>query len=201
MYPPDEGEIFYYGRPYHQWGLENIKNKIGIYFQDFFLFHMSLQENVEVGSIREAEGDEGKENLKKAARLGDLKKILGKMPKGYDTMLKKDVEKTGVLLSGGEQQKVGISRAFYGTKELLIFDEPAAALDPIAEIRQFENIRSAAKEHAAILISHRIGFARLADRIVMMKNGTIVEEGSHQELLDQKGVYYEFTQQAQWYRD
>lgn len=196
---PNSGELFYYGRPYSKWNMHQIKKSIGIYFQDFFLFHMSLKENIEIGSIDE-KGQ--KELLQRAVRLGDVKKILSKLPKGVENILKKDVDKSGAILSGGEQQKVGVARAFYGSKELLIFDEPAAALDPIAEIRQFENIRSSIKDRAAILISHRIGFARLADRIVVLQDGEVAEEGDHEELMNKKGVYYDFfKQQAQWYQE
>lgn len=196
---PDSGEIYYYGRPYQKCNMTQIKKRIGIYFQDFFLFHMSLRENIEIGSIEE-KGQ--KEMLDRAVELGDVKKLLSKLPKGLENILKKDVDKTGVGLSGGEQQKVGVARAFYGDKDLLIFDEPAAALDPIAEIKQFENIRASVENRAAVLISHRIGFARLADRIVVLQNGRIEEEGSHEDLMKKQGIYYDFfMQQAQWYKE
>lgn len=196
---PNSGELFYHGQPYSKWSMQQINKNIGVYFQDFFLFHMSLRENIEIGSIEE----KGKiDLLQRAVELGDVKKISVKLSKKLENLLKKDVDKSGAILSGGEQQKVGVARAFYGNKELLIFDEPAAALDPIAEIHQFENIRSSIKDRTAILISHRIGFARLADRIVVLQNGTIAEEGNHEELMNKKGVYYDFfNQQAQWYQE
>lgn len=196
---PDSGEIYYYGHPYQKCNMAQIKKKIGIYFQDFFLFHMSLKQNIEIGSIEEKES---KEMLNKAIELGDVKKLLSKLPKGLENILKKDVDKSGAGLSGGEQQKVGVARAFYGDKDLLIFDEPAAALDPIAEIRQFQNIQASVENRAAVLISHRIGFARLADRIIVLQNGQIEEEGCHEDLMKKQGVYYDFfMQQAQWYKE
>lgn len=195
---PDEGELFFQGCPYQKENMESIRKKIGIYFQDFFLFHMTLKENIQIGSIDCTDSEE----LERVLTLGDVRGILKKLPQGADQMLKKDVDKNGAVLSGGEQQKVGVARAFYGDKELLIFDEPAAALDPIAEIRQFENIRASVKDRAAILISHRIGFARLADRIVVLQDGEIAEQGTHEELMERQGAYYElFLQQAQWYQE
>ena len=196
---PDSGEIYYYGHPYQKCNMAQIKKKIGIYFQDFFLFHMSLKQNIEIGSIEEKDS---KEMLNKAIELGDVKKLISKLPKGLENILKKDVDKSGAGLSGGEQQKVGVARAFYGDKDLLIFDEPAAALDPIAEIRQFQNIQASVENRAAVLISHRIGFARLADRIIVLQNGQIEEEGCHEDLMKKQGVYYDFfMQQAQWYKE
>lgn len=195
---PSSGEILFHGRPYQKCDMRSIKNNIGIYFQDFFLFHMNMKENIEIGSIRERT----EANMERAVQLGGLHGILAKTPDGLDTMLKKDIDKNGLILSGGEQQRVGISRVFYGNKELLIFDEPASALDPIAEVRQFESIRASAESSTLILISHRIGFARLADRIIVIKNGKMEEDGKHQELLDRRGAYYElFTQQAKWYQE
>lgn len=122
--------------------MAQIKKKIGVYFQDFFLFHMSLKENIEIGSIDEKDQ---KEMLDRVIELGDVKKIISKLPHRLDNILKKDVDKSGAILSGGERQKVGVARAFYEKKDLLIFDEPAAALDPIAEIKQFQSIRSSVK--------------------------------------------------------
>ncbi len=190
---PDAGSIKYFGKK----SMRELKRSIGIYFQDFFLFHMTLKENIEIGDIQNINNKEMMENAVEFSSIGSL---LESFKKGMNQMLKKDIDKDGRVLSGGEQQKVGIARAVYGTKELMIFDEPAAALDPIAEIEQFEKIRSAIKNKTAILISHRIGFARLADKILVLKDGTIVESGDHKTLIDRRGLYYEyFKQQGQWY--
>lgn len=189
----DEGRIRYFSKK----NIIDLKRSIGIYFQNFFLFHMTLKENIEIGDIKNANN---KEILDNAVEFSGIRSLLESFKKGMYQMLKKDIDEDGRVLSGGEQQKVGIARAVYGTKELMIFDEPSAALDPIAEIEQFEKIRSAIKDKTAILISHRIGFARWADRILVLKDGKIAESGDHKTLMDKRGLYYEyFKQQGQWY--
>lgn len=104
------------------------------------------------------------------------------------------------MLSGGEKQRVAVSRAHMSDKEILIFDEPAAALDPIAEMKQFYAIREKIEGRTAVLISHRVGFARLADRILVLDAGHLVENGSHDSLMQKNGIYAGFfREQAQWY--
>ena len=118
----------------------------------------------------------------------------------FDRILGREIDPNGVELSGGEWQRLALARAYLGNKDIMIFDEPAAKLDPLAEIKQFENIRSFAKDKAVILVSHRVGFARLADRIVVLKDGKISEIGTHEELYAKRGEYYSmFTTQKELY--
>ena len=161
------------------------------------LFHASLRENVGYGDLKNIEN---REKITEALRKGGGMKLLERLPEGMETWLLKKVKKGSVNLSGGEQQKVAVSRAHMSDKDVLIFDEPASALDPIAEMEQFSAIQEKIQGRTAILISHRVGFARLADRIFVMDQGKLAEVGTHEELMEKQGIYLEFFQsQAEWY--
>jgi ATP-binding cassette subfamily B protein len=197
LYQPTQGTLYFCGKPYDQYQKESISRNIGMFFQDFVLFHASMQENVGFGDLKSIE-DESK--ILAAIKKGGAEKLLEKLPNGLATWLIRKVRKDGVNLSGGEQQKVAVSRAHMSDKDILIFDEPASALDPIAEMEQFAAIREKISGRTAVLISHRVGFARLADRIMVLEYGKLVESGSHDELIAQNGTYAKFFQaQAGWY--
>ena len=197
VYKQTSGELLFFGKPYSMYKRGFINSCIGAFFQNFYIFHATLKENVGFGDIENI-NDEVK--IIKAISKGGAKKILDKLPKGINNWIRKDVEKEGAALSGGEKQKVAVSRAHMSDKEIMIFDEPAAALDPIAEMEQFMNIKEKIKDRTAILISHRVGFARLADRIVVLNDGEIAEEGTHDYLISKNGIYAEFfNKQAEWY--
>jgi ATP-binding cassette subfamily B protein len=199
MYKPNSGTMKLFGRHYSDYSSEEIRHHIGVFFQDFYLFHASLLENVAYGDIESANNEE---KMMDAIKKGGAEKLLRKLPAGIHTLLGKQVDKSGVELSGGEKQRIVVSRAHMSNKNVLIFDEPSAALDPIAELEQFNNIREKLNGRTAILISHRVGFARLADKIMMMDEGKIAEIGTHDELILQGGLYADFFyQQAQWYED
>ena len=143
--------------------------KVSTFFQDSNIFHHTLRENVAYGDIRYLANEE---KIVQALELGGADKILkGKMPKGLDTLMGKDVDKNGVQLSGGEKQRVTVSRSFMSERDVIILDEPASMIDPVAEFNQFQNISQHFKGRTIILISHRVGFARLADLIFYMENG------------------------------
>ena len=197
MYKPTSGTVKLYGREFGEYKSGFIRNKIGVFFQDFYIFHSSLRENVGVGAIEDMDNEE---KIHEAVRRGGAEKVVAKLPKGYDTLLRKFMDPSGTELSGGEKQRVASSRTHMSNREVLIFDEPASMLDPIAEMEQYGNIQQMLDGRTAILISHRVGFARLADKIIMMNDGEIAETGKHDEVMALGGLYaHFFNEQAQWY--
>lgn len=197
LYQPVKGTLYFFGKPYSQYNKETISRNIGMFFQDYALFHASLQENVGFGDLKNIKDEAA---VTAAMKKGGALKLLEKMPQGLQTWLTKKVKKDGVNLSGGEQQKIAVSRAHMSDKDVLIFDEPASALDPVAEMEQFTAIREKIRGRTAILISHRVGFARMADRIIVLDKGRLAESGSHEELMEKNGIYAGFFRtQAEWY--
>jgi ATP-binding cassette subfamily B protein len=194
---PLSGQAKFMGRAHADYRMGFVSSRIGSFFQDFYLFHLTLGENVGIGNIDYVDRED---RILTAMEKGGARQLPGKLSKGLHTLLGRQVYKDGAVLSGGEGQRVAVSRAHMCDKEVLIFDEPASMLDPIAEMEQFHHIKERLEGRTAILISHRIGFARLADRILVLANGELVEDGSHEELMRKDGVYAKlFSEQAQWY--
>ena len=199
MYRPTAGTVELLGRPYSDYKKEFIRGKIGVFFQDFWLFHQTLRENVGIGYIEELDNEE---RIWDAIRKGNAEKLTKRLKAGLETLLRKFMDKSGTELSGGERQRVAAARTHMNNRDILIFDEPASMLDPIAEYEQFMNIKNMIEGRTAILISHRIGFARMADRIIMLRNGEIIETGKHDDLIEKDGLYaHFFNEQAQWYKN
>ncbi|AOY75343.1 ATP-binding cassette domain-containing protein [Clostridium formicaceticum] len=166
-------------------------------FQDFAKFELSLRENVGFGDIRNLDNDY---KIKEALSNGDSLEIMSKTNNSLDTILGKQFEEGGTDISGGEWQRIAISRGFMNNSTLIIFDEPAANLDPLAELKQFENIKNNLRDKGAVLISHRVGLARMANRIIYMEQGEIIEEGTHEQLMGMDSKYKKFfCMQSKWY--
>ncbi len=174
VFKPDGGVLLFRGAPISSYTPDELSASIGAFFQDFYLFHHTLAENVAYGDVASM-GDE--DAVRRALSLGGAEGVVSRMPAGLSTMLGRRIDRDGVELSGGQKQLVAASRAYMGDKDVLVFDEPASMLDPLAEIEQFRTIRERVAGKTGILISHRVGFARLADRIVMMEAGRVAEQG------------------------
>ena len=197
--PPQEGELRFKGVPYSQLPQGELSKSIGAFFQDFYLYHHTLAENIGYGCVEQM-GDE--RALRRALEQGGAAQLLAGLPKGLQTLVRKRIDRSGVEFSGGQRQLLACARAYMGDKEVMVFDEPASMLDPLAELEQFERIRSRIGGKTGILISHRVGFARLADRIVVMDAGRVAEQGTHDELLAAGGLYARFfSEQAMWYEE
>lgn len=166
---------------------EDIYQYYGIAFQDFPRYSLSMHDTVGIGKI-ERLNDENEVN--DAYNRTGLNAFIENNFSDDEVILGKEYDAKGIDLSGGEWQQVILTQAHMGKPDVLIFDEPTASLDPIEEMKILENLRMQIEDRTAVLISHRIGFARIADKIVVIDEGRLVEQGSHDELLSQKGIYY-----------
>jgi ATP-binding cassette subfamily B protein len=197
LYDPDEGRILLDGHDLRDYDLASLRANIGVIFQDFVRYHLTAAENIAVGRIQAADD---RARIEDAARRSLADEVIRRLPAQYDQPLGKRFRK-GVDLSGGEWQKIAIARAYMRDAQLLILDEPTAALDARAEFEVFQRFRDLSAGKTAVLISHRFSSVRMADRILVLAEGELEASGTHDELLAAGGRYAElFELQAEGYR-
>jgi ATP-binding cassette subfamily B protein len=205
LYDPTEGRITLDGGDLKEYDLASLRHAIGVIFQDFVRYDMRFDENIGVGEIESVRADLDKSNgtplaISAAAENSLAASLLPKFSKGYQQMLGRRFD-DGVDLSGGEWQKIALARAYIRDAQVLILDEPTAALDARAEYEVFLRFSELVAGRMAVLISHRFSTVRMADRIIVLRHGKVEEQGSHEQLLAKHGLYEElFTMQAQGYR-
>lgn len=198
FYRPTRGKILIDGHDLQDLSIESWYDQLATLFQEFNQYPLPVSENIQIG--RSGEKPDHK-RLEQAAHSGGVSEMVGKYKYGWETVLDSSFKK-GIDPSGGQWQRVALARAFYRDANILILDEPTAAIDAKAEYEIFNNIFKQYQNKTTLIVSHRFSTVRRADRIVVIENGKIVEQGSHKDLMKQNGLYHEmFTKQAEGYRD
>lgn len=196
LYDPTSGEILVNGINIKEYNLKAYRKQFSAAFQDYKVMAMSVKDNVLMGESFD-NPDETAEHALKCAGVWDK---VSSLSNGMNTIMTKEFDNDGAVLSGGEQQKIVVARAFAQQASVKVFDEPSSALDPIAEYDLYKGIMDESKGHITLFISHRLSSVKDADEVFMLENGAVIEQGTHRQLMDMGGKYCEmFTKQAQNY--
>lgn len=191
LYLPRSGVVLHGNRPTSSFALQALFKRQSAVFQDFVKYKMSLKENIRISDMS------SKKAVDEVVSLTNIH--INNLPNGMDTVLAREFGGTDV--SGGEWKRIAIARGLYKESNIIILDEPTASIDPLEETRIFELFQNATIGKTTILVTHRIGSAKLANKIIVMENGNITEVGKHEELLQKRGLYYKlFQEQYQWYQ-
>ena len=199
LYPVTEGIILVNGIDINDIDKDAYRRRFGTVFQDLQVFAMPLSENV---LMRRPQNEEDYEIVRKALADAQFDVNVRGLENGLDTIISREFDEKGFIPSGGQAQKIAIARVFAQSPDMVILDEPSSALDPLAEYNMYNNMMRLSEGRGVIFISHRLSSARMADEIYMMKDGTVSEQGTHEQLMDLKGHYYEmFMLQAENYQE
>ncbi len=197
LYDPTEGRILLDGEDLKRYDTAELYKMFGIIFQDFGKYAVTVSENIHFGDVHRTPIPE---EIRAAAVQANVDEYISHLPQQYDTPLMRIFDREGTELSGGQWQKLAIARAFYSTSDILILDEPTASLDAIAEQEIFNTFDQLRRDKTTIFVSHRLSSATVASKIVVLEYGEVVEEGTHAELMEKRGKYYElFSTQAKRY--
>lgn len=197
LYDPTAGKILLDGEDLRNYDVKSLYRTFGIIFQDFGKYALTIEENIRLGDIRK---NAPMEQVEHAAGQSTANVYVETLPRGYDTPLMRLFEQDGMELSVGQWQKLAIARAFYGDSDIMILDEPTASLDPMAEQQIFNQFDSLRSHKTTVFVSHRLSSATIADQIIVIENGCLIEKGSHRELMERQGKYYTlFTTQSKRY--
>jgi ATP-binding cassette subfamily B protein len=193
LYDPDSGSVRYDGADIRNMDPDEYRKNFSVVFQDFMLYNLGAGENIRLGDIDEKEIND---KIKHAASVSGVHELINNLPAGYDTVIGNLFDNSREL-SWGEWQKIALARALFREAPVLILDEPASALDADTEFEIFSRFREIVKGRTSILISHRLTNLTLADRIIVLVNGTVAETGTHDELIEKRGIYYRmYTKQS-----
>lgn len=196
LYDPNNGSIRLDGTDLRAYHLQDLHNQFSVIFQDFIQYHFSVRDNIGFGQV---DASDDMTRIRTAAETAGILSRIEKLPKQFDTVLGRTLEE-GVDLSGGEWQKIALARAFMRDSQIIILDEPTAALDAVAEEEIFQSFNELTEDRISIIISHRFSTVKMADRIFVLEGGHLTEQGSHDELMARNGTYAEmYTLQAQRY--
>lgn len=198
LYDVEEGEILLNGIDIMEYDIEKYRAMFSVLFQDFIKYSFTLRENVSLSDIEKSDNDE---RIKDALSKSEMSELVSTWDKGLETPLTRNFEPDGKELSGGQWQRIALSRVFFADRDFVILDEPSASLDVFAEEKIFHQFQQLSGNRSSIIISHRLSSIVAADKILVLKNGRILEQGKHRELLSKNGYYSElFYAQAQSYR-